>query len=60
MRALPAGGAASSLRNASMSELLREFRLPLRGRKKEINIEVKTGSEEEGGGNRGRESKLAR
>ncbi len=43
-----------------MSELLREFRLPLRGRKKEINIEVKTGSEKEGGGNRGRERKLAR
>ena len=33
-----------------MSELLREFRLPLRGRKKEINVEVKTGSEKEGGG----------
>jgi hypothetical protein len=43
-----------------MSELLREFRLPLRGRKKERHIEMKTGSEREGGGNRGRERKLAR
>jgi hypothetical protein len=32
-----------------MSELLREFRLPLRGRKKERHIEM-TGSEKEGRG----------